>query len=143
MTDVTLYGFPISTYVNVVRLVLTHKGVPFEFFDLEAGMGGPRHLALHPFGRVPILDHAGFRVYETAAIATYVDEAFDGPSLQPSNVKARARMLLLSGSAFPERLPRRRAIQRCLLLPSFLLKRRTFERSGPIPRNTSRSGPSL
>jgi len=92
MTDVTLYGFPISTYVNVARLVLTHKGVPFEFHDLEAAMGGPYHLALHPFGRVPILDHAGFRVYETAAIATYVDEAFDGPSLQPSNIKARARM---------------------------------------------------
>jgi len=25
MADVTVYGFPISTYVNVVRLVLTHK----------------------------------------------------------------------------------------------------------------------
>jgi len=92
MTDVTLYGFPVSTYVNVVRLVLTHKGVPFEFHDLETEMGGPSHLALHPFGRVPILDHAGFRVYETTAIATYVDEAFDGPSLQPTNAKARARM---------------------------------------------------
>ena len=92
MADVTVYGFPISTYVNVVRLVLTHKGVPFEFHDLEGEMVGPRHLALHPFGRVPILDHAGFRIYETAAIATYIDEAFDGPSLQPSNVKARARM---------------------------------------------------
>jgi glutathione S-transferase len=92
MRDVTLYGFPISTYVNVVRLVLAHKGVPFEFHDLEAEMGGPSHLALHPFGRVPILDHAGFRIYETAAIAAYVDEAFDGPSLQPTNAKARARM---------------------------------------------------
>jgi glutathione S-transferase len=92
MSDVILYGFPVSTYVNVVRLVLTHKGVPFEFYDLEAEMGEPSHLALHPFGRVPILDHAGFRIYETAAIAAYVDETFDGPSLQPTNAKARARM---------------------------------------------------
>jgi glutathione S-transferase len=92
MADVTVYGFPVSTYVNVVRLVLTHKGVPFEFVDLEGEMGSPAHLAMHPFGRVPILDHAGFRVYETAAIASYVDEAFEGPSLQPSSVKARARM---------------------------------------------------
>jgi glutathione S-transferase len=92
MTDVTVYGFPISTYVNVVRLVLAHKGVPFEFHDLEGEMGGPRHLALHPFGRVPILDHAGFRLYETAAIAAYVDEAFTGPALQPTSAQARARM---------------------------------------------------
>lgn len=92
MSNVTVYGFPLSTYVNVVRLALTHKGVPFEFHDLEPEMGGPNHLALHPFGRVPILDHAGFRLYETAAIALYVDEAFTGPALQPTTAPARARM---------------------------------------------------
>ena len=92
MSDVTVYGFPLSTYVNVVRLVLAHKGVPFEFHDLEPEMGGPSHLALHPFGRVPILDHDGFRIYETAAIAAYVDEAFTGPALQPANARQRARM---------------------------------------------------
>lgn len=92
MADITVYGFAVSTYVNVVRLVLTHKGVPFEFHDLEPEMGGPNHLALHPFGRVPILDHDGFKIYETAAIAAYVDEAFTGPALQPANARQRARM---------------------------------------------------
>ncbi|GEP58670.1 glutathione S-transferase family protein [Reyranella soli] len=92
MPDVTVYGFPVSTYVNVVRLVLAHKGVPFEFQDLEPEMGGPNHLALHPFGRVPILEHDGFRIYETSAIAAYVDEAFTGPALQPASARERARM---------------------------------------------------
>lgn len=105
MADVTLYGFPVSTYVNVVRLALTHKGVPFRFHDLEDETGGPGHLALHPFGRVPILDHAGFRLYETAAIALYVDEPFTGPALQPTTAKARARMhqwiSSLSGYYYP------------------------------------------
>src|SRR6266849_5287902 len=64
MADVTVYGFPISTFVNIVRLVLTHKEVAFDFHDLEPKMGSPSHLALHPFNRVPILDHAGFRIYE-------------------------------------------------------------------------------
>ena len=89
---VTVYGFPLSTFVNVVRLVLTHKSVPFAFCDLEAEMGGPRHLALHPFDRVPILEHGDFRVYETSAIALYVDEEFDGPALQPHDTRARARV---------------------------------------------------
>ena len=92
MTGVTLYGFPVSTYVNVVRLVLTHKNVPFDFHDLEREMGTPRHLALHPFNRVPILEHDGFRLYETAAIALYVDDVFDGPALQPRAARERARM---------------------------------------------------
>src|SRR5258705_8317552 len=69
MADVTVYGFPISAFVNIVRLVLTHKEVAFDFHDLEPEMGSPTHLSLHPFNWVPILDHAGFRIYETSAIA--------------------------------------------------------------------------
>jgi len=92
MPVVTVYGFPISTFVNIIRLVLTHKNVAFDFHDLEPEMGSPSHLALHPFNRVPILDHAGFRIYETSAIALYVDEAFVGPALQPKDLRERARM---------------------------------------------------
>lgn len=92
MAAVTVYGFPLSTYVNIVRLVLVQKGVTFDFHDLEPGMGGLSHLALHPFGRVPILEHDGFQLYETAAIALYIDEAFEGPSLQPASVRDRAVM---------------------------------------------------
>jgi glutathione S-transferase len=92
MRRVTLYGFPLSTYVNVARFVLTHKNVPYSFYDLEREMGTPRHLELHPFNRVPVLEHDGFRLYETAAIALYVDEAFEGPPLQPRDPRARARM---------------------------------------------------
>ena len=93
MSRVVLHGFPLSTFVNVVRLALTQKGVRFEFRDLEAEMGGPAHLALHPFARAPVLEHDGFRLYETSAIALYVDDAFPGPSLQPRDRKERARML--------------------------------------------------
>ena len=52
MGNVIVYGFPVSTFVNIVRLVLTEKGVSFTFCDLEQEMGSPRHLALHPFNRV-------------------------------------------------------------------------------------------
>jgi len=72
MTQVIVHGFQRSTYVNMVRLVLTHKNVPFAFNDLESVMGTPAHLALHPFNRVPILEHDGFRVYETIAIITRI-----------------------------------------------------------------------
>jgi len=88
--SVLLYGFQVSTFVNVARLVLHEKGVAFKFVDLAAEMGSARHLALHPFNRVPILEHDGFVVYETSAIATYVDEAFEGPALMPRDVRERA-----------------------------------------------------
>jgi glutathione S-transferase len=55
-------------------------------------MGTPTHLALHPFDRVPILQHGDFTLYETSAIAAYVDEVFDGPTLTPADPQKRARV---------------------------------------------------
>jgi glutathione S-transferase len=92
MPDPIVYGFPRSTFVNIVRLILTHKDVGYSFRDLEPVMGKADHLALHPFNRVPILRHGDLTVYETSAIATYVDEAFDGARLTPKDTRARARM---------------------------------------------------
>ena len=67
MSDPVVYGFTRSTFVNIVRLVLTQKEVPYTFHDLESEMGKASHLALHPFNRVPILRHGDFTVYETSA----------------------------------------------------------------------------
>src|SRR5262245_36159470 len=88
--DVLLYGFPRSTYVNVARLVLIAKQVPFEFHDTETEMYTDEHLERHPFGRVPAFKHGEFWLYETSAIALYVDENFSGPALQPKDARKRA-----------------------------------------------------
>jgi len=69
MSNVTLFGFPRSTFVKVVGLILTAKGVPYTFHDTEDEMYLPIHLQRHPFGRVPALQHDDFMLYETSAIA--------------------------------------------------------------------------
>jgi len=92
MSEAVVYGFPRSTFVNIVRLVLTHKNVAYTFEDLEPVMGKGEHLALHPFNRVPIFRHDDFTVYETSAIVRYIDEAFGGETLTPREPQARARM---------------------------------------------------
>ncbi len=50
------------------------------------------YLKLHPFGRVPVLTHGEFQLFETAAITRYIDRAFEGRSLQPESAAALARM---------------------------------------------------
>jgi glutathione S-transferase len=92
MSEPIVFGFPRSTFVQIVRLVLTHKNVSYSFRDLEPEMGKPTHLALHPFNRVPILQHGDFTVYETSAIVTYVEETFDNVALRPKSPRERARM---------------------------------------------------
>ncbi len=92
MAEITLFGFPHSSFVHIAQLVLTHKEVPYTFNNLEPDMGSPKHLALHPFDRVPILQHGDFVLYETSAIVAYLEEQFPTPSLQPDTAQGRARM---------------------------------------------------
>jgi glutathione S-transferase len=92
MPDITVFGFTHSSFVHIPRLVLTHKKVPYTFQDIEPDMGSPKHLALHPFDRVPILRHGDFTLYETSAIVAYLEELFPTPSLQPATAEGRASM---------------------------------------------------
>lgn len=97
---VLLFGLERSVYTRVVRLVLEEKGVPYRMEEVEIfGPDGvpPDHLRRHPFGRLPVLQHDSLALYETAAIAQYVDEAFAGPALQPRDVQQRARMRQVVG----------------------------------------------
>lgn len=90
-----LYGLERSVYTRIARLALEEKGVAYSLHETEIfGPDGvpPEHVARHPFGRIPVLEHEGFLLYETAAITRYVDESGAGPALQPADPRARARM---------------------------------------------------
>jgi glutathione S-transferase len=97
---VVLHGPAYSTYTRTARLVLEEKGVPYELNEVDILTGqnhAPDHLERHPWGKVPAFEHDGFRLFETFAIARYVDEAFPGPALQPAEARARARMTQICG----------------------------------------------
>src|SRR5215212_4111560 len=91
MSMVTLYGFPRSTFVKVCGLILTARNVDYRFHDTEDEMYLPVHLERHPFGRVPALQHDDFVLYETNAIAAYIDDVFPGPKLTPADPGRRHR----------------------------------------------------
>ncbi|PBC23151.1 MULTISPECIES: glutathione S-transferase family protein [unclassified Mesorhizobium] len=100
MTRPILYGADYSVYVRIARMALEEKGVDYELvpLDIFAAEGIPAwYLIHHPFGRIPALEHDGFRLFETNAITRYVDEAFDGPALQPADARGRARMGQMTG----------------------------------------------
>src|ERR1041385_6789127 len=95
MTKPILYGADYSVYVRIARMALEEKGVGYDLvpLDIFAAEGIPAwYLELHPFGRIPAFEHDGFRLFETGAIARYIDEAFPGPILMPREAKTRARV---------------------------------------------------
>ncbi len=90
-----VYGARYSAYVRIVLLTLIEKGVAHDVVEVDVfAEGGPpaEHLVRHPFGKIPAFAHDGVQLYEAAAIARYVDEAFPGPALQPADPRVRARM---------------------------------------------------
>ncbi len=90
MADVTVYGFPGSTYVRTARLALEEKGVAY---DIEPFAPHSDEMnALQPYGKVPAFRHGDVKLHETAAIGCYVDAAFDGPALRPKDAKALGLM---------------------------------------------------
>ena len=92
----TLWGFNGSTYVRTVKMVLAEKRfTDFEQVPLNVLKGEPQtaeHKERHPFGKVPVLDHDGFRVLETTAIIRYLNDVLPGASLVPTAPHDRARM---------------------------------------------------
>ena len=94
MSEPLLFGAAYSVYVRIVRLALLEKGVAYRLseIDIFADGGAPAgYVERHPFRRIPAFEHDGFRLYETGAIARYIDEAFSGPALMPPDAKGRAR----------------------------------------------------
>jgi glutathione S-transferase len=101
MSEITLWGFDGSTYVRTVKMLLAEKGVTaFKQVPLNVLAGEPKepeHLARHPFGKVPVLDHDGVRILETSAITRYLNDVLPGRSLIPATPKDRARMDMIMG----------------------------------------------
>ena len=100
MNDFVLYGVPGSPYVRSALLGLHEKGASHRLAVLGRDLGGARsedHLRLHPFGRIPILEHGEFRLYETQAILRYLDSILPAPPLQPQDARAAARMNQIVG----------------------------------------------
>jgi glutathione S-transferase len=93
MSDITVYGIPGSPFLRAVEVTLKEKSANYRLQVMSpAEMKTAEHLAMHPFGRIPIFEQGDFRLYETQAIVRYADEIFATPPLTPGNRRARARM---------------------------------------------------
>jgi glutathione S-transferase len=93
MSAFTVHTIPGSPYARAVMAVLAEKGAPWNVAALAPGtLRQMPHLARQPFGKMPVLEHDGFSLYETQAILRYLDRILPEPGLTPADPKAAARM---------------------------------------------------
>ena len=90
MTDFVVHSVPGSPFGRAVLATLEEKGADYRLQRIA--MRTPAHLALHPFGRIPVLEHGDFKLFETQAILRYLDRVLPKPALTPADPRAAARM---------------------------------------------------
>ena len=93
MSDFVVHSIPGSPFGRSVMAALEEKGASWRLTPVAPGtMRSPEHLSRHPFGRVPVLEHDGFALYETQAILRYLDRVLPTPALTPADSRRLARM---------------------------------------------------
>jgi len=92
----TLYNHPISPYARRVRVLAAELGLPLKLIDLDFAKGeqrSPDYLAKNPNGRVPVLEHDGRHLWESAAILYELAGEHPQAGLVPGGLAERADML--------------------------------------------------
>lgn len=88
-----LYHHPRSSNSRRVTATAFHLGVELELIVVDLAKGehrSPAYLQLNPNGKVPLLDDAGFLLWESHAIIQYLADKTPGQMLYPLDPRARA-----------------------------------------------------
>lgn len=98
MSSFVVHTIPGSPAARAVMATLIEKGASFRLVGLapRAHKMEP-HLSRHPFGKMPVLEHNDFTLYETQAILRYLDRVVPSPPLVPEEPRDAARMDQIMG----------------------------------------------
>jgi glutathione S-transferase len=93
MSEFTVHSIPGSPFGRAVLATLEEKGAAYRVNPVAPGTFRQEpHISRHPFGRVPVLEHDGFMLYETQAILRYLDRVIPARPLTPADPRIAARM---------------------------------------------------
>jgi len=91
---ITIFGSPGSTCTRKVLMTANETQTPHELVLVDLTKREQKqepHLSRQPFGQIPTIDDDGFTLYESRAIARYIDDKAGRP-LTPRDIHGRARM---------------------------------------------------
>ena len=86
-----IIGSYVSPYVRKVLACMNLKGLEFEVDPITPFFGNDEFRRLSPLCRIPVLVDGDFSASDSTVICAYLDEAYAGHPLLPSDPKDRAR----------------------------------------------------
>ncbi len=90
MASLQIIGIPQSNFTRIARMAALEKGIAYDF--VVAPPQSPDVKAIHPAGKVPVMRHGEVELFESRAIAHYIDDHFPGPALTPRNPAGDSRV---------------------------------------------------
>ncbi|MFQ3237520.1 MAG: glutathione S-transferase [Paraglaciecola sp.] len=87
----TLYGFDVSNYYNMLKLALAYKELDYKKVIIYPNQD-PAFLAKSPMGKVPALETEDGMIVETSIIMEYLDAQYPQNPLYPSDPYQQARV---------------------------------------------------
>jgi glutathione S-transferase len=87
-----LYHFPFSFHSRRAMMAALHMGTPLDVTEVDLMNDGDRRrlLEINPNSKVPVLQDAGFTLWESCAVMQYLAERTLGQTLYPDDVCIRA-----------------------------------------------------
>lgn len=90
MADVEIISSSTCPFAQRTRMVLAEKGIDFDLTEIDLNDKPDWFLEISPYGKVPVLRHAGAVIFESAVINEYVEEVFPEHPLLPADPVRRA-----------------------------------------------------
>lgn len=90
MTKLRLYSARACPFAHRTRLVLQEKAIDFELIEVDLQRKPREFTDASLYGKVPAIEHAGHRIWESAIINEYLEEVFPEPALLPREPGRRA-----------------------------------------------------
>ncbi|PZO64826.1 MAG: stringent starvation protein A [Pseudoxanthomonas suwonensis] len=107
----TLFSSVDDVLCHRVRLVLSAKGVPYDFVAVDAKDPPPDLIDLNPYHSVPTLVERDMVLYAASVVSEYLDERYPHPPLMPIDPLSRARLRLAMLRIEHDWVPQVQAIQ--------------------------------
>lgn len=88
--DLKLYGSCFCPFVHRVWISLEHKGLDYEYVEVDVYRKPKLLLDINPRGLVPALRHGDWGSYESTVLMEYLEDLHQGKPLLPDDPKLRA-----------------------------------------------------
>lgn len=89
-TSPVLFSAARCPYAQRTRIVMGEKGIEAIHREVDLDAPDEAFLQASPYGKVPLLEHEGHRIWESSVINEYLDERYPAPALMPTDPGLRA-----------------------------------------------------